>query len=203
MLAAVLLPSAGAWAEPAAASPDSELATVVENAGREFCQDPKAAACQLVDRFKKGQKPSLPKQAKFSIGARFVAKSKQQQTSDGYLAVSIRPQGKGAEATWITVTSENDQEERDTVVYVESIRAGQRKKDAAVHAFFEKTLSSRPFLAVKEQANAFLFQSPGYPNGAWIRQGKDEWIVIVFQVDMRGMRPRPEVWIASLPIESK
>lgn len=203
-LAASLLFCTEASAEPpAASSPDSELTSVLDSATRVFCQDPKAAACQLVDRFKKAGKPSLPKQSRFSIGPRFTDDPKKPQTSDGYLTVSVRPQGQGTEALWLTVTSDNDQEERDTVVYIDSIRSGHRKKDVEFHSFLEKTLSSRPFMAVKEQAGSFVFQAPGYANGAWLRQGKDEWLVIVFQVDPRGMRPRPRLWIASLPIESK
>lgn len=190
-----------AKAEPSASKGEAELPELIEAASRSFCQQPSSTQCQILTKFRQGQLPKVTKSEVLSLGALYTDSAPQPNLLP-YFVLQLRPQGANFEALSINITPDNDAEKQQTESYIQSIRAGRRDPASTMHKFLSKEIVSHgPPLKAQQQSNAILLTTGVSPGGMWVRQYKNEWIVLQLAISRMGYRMFPVTSIAALPIE--
>lgn len=187
--------------EPTSGRTDTELAQVIEQASAKFCQQPDATTCQILTKFRQGQLPKLLTSEAISLGAMYRSNDPLPKLPL-YLALRLRSQGASLQAASITLTPDNDTEQQETAAYIQSIRAGRRDPASTMHKLLQKELDTHsPSLKAERLKDGIFVSSPGGPGGFWIRQFKNEWIVLHLDINRGGFRIVPSLHLIVMPIE--
>lgn len=175
---------------------EDELTRMIDLTTREFCKNSDNEACKTIKFFQKGHVPHYPIQTTFFLGPRF-ASDFNPRTNQGYFVLFIAPAEGNLAATWLKITPDNESEDAETKIYLQSIREKHRQKNANFHQLLEQQLKTIQFVETKIQNQALFLQIPGFPNGVWIRENQEEWIVLGILIQ----GTHPQLFVARMPID--